>query len=101
MEGRRAREWSLTTFFYLSCSQLCGLTERGSGTIYRNDPQGAVRKWFLTPFQPPSGFLRPLSGLTALQISLVLVRLLLQAIEQQPWGQPKDCRHEKANEILV
>ena len=23
---------------------------RGSGTICRNDPQGAVRKWFLTPF---------------------------------------------------
>ncbi len=28
------------------------MTERGSGTICRNDPQGALRKWFLTPFLP-------------------------------------------------
>jgi hypothetical protein len=35
-------------------------TERGSGTICRNDPQGALRKWFLTPFQPAG--MRPPQG---------------------------------------
>lgn len=46
-----------------------------------------------------SGLLCPFGGLAALQLGLVSVGLLLEAVKQQPWRQTEDRRYKKTNEI--